>query len=253
MDAKIGDWVVTPRQGKAVEIQALWYNALRVMEDLASRFGDADGQHRFAALAERARDVFRRQFWNSSAECLYDVIDEESKDGSLRPNQILAVSLPYSMLDREQGTSVVNAVKRELLTPVGLRTLPINDSRYVSHYEGGVQSRDSSYHQGTVWPWLMGPFVTAYLKVNDFSLASRQQAQEWLKPFASHLFEAGLGHVSEICDAAAPHTPRGCFAQAWSVGELLRVALLLRQQPEQSATKSRKSGKSRSRTMVGTL
>jgi len=229
MDAKVGDWVVTPREGKAVEIQALWYNALRVMEGLAARFGDSAGERRFSELAEHARTSFNDQFWNPLAECLYDVVQNGLRDNSIRPNQILAVSLPHSMLEPERARLVVEAVRKELLTPFGLRTLAPGDARYVPRYEGGVQSRDAAYHQGTVWPWLMGPFLTAYLKVNDFSLAACQQAKEWLSSFLSHLSEAGLRQVSEIFDAEPPHTPRGCFAQAWSVAELLRAAALIEQ------------------------
>jgi predicted glycogen debranching enzyme len=242
MDAKVGDWVVTPRQGKAVEIQALWYNALRVMEDLAMRFGNAEQAQRFAAFAGRAKQSFAAQFWNPSAQCLYDVLqDDGNPDASLRPNQIFAVSLPHTMLEAVQEKLIVEAVERELLTPVGLRTLPRNDSRYVPHYQGGVYERDSAYHQGTVWPWLMGPFITAYLKVKGGNDTDRRQCAEWLKPFLAHLSEAGLGQVSEIFDAEPPHAPRGCFAQAWSVAELLRVAMLVQGPRGDSDSTSKKS------------
>jgi predicted glycogen debranching enzyme len=227
MDAKVGDWVVTPRQGKPVEIQALWYNAVRIMEELASRFGDRAAERRFSELADRARTSFNQQFWNAAEGCLYDVVDDGVPDSSVRPNQILAVSLPHSLLERERARQVVNVVQRELLTPLGLRTLAPSDPRYISRYEGDPRSRDAAYHQGTVWPWLMGPFVTAFLKVNDFDNDARRQAEQWLTPFESHLSEVGLGHISEIFDADAPHTPRGCFAQAWSVAELLRAVILV--------------------------
>lgn len=238
MDAKLGDWVVTPRQGKAVEIQALWYNALRVMEDLARRFNDSSRETRFTEMANRARESFSAKFWNTDSNCLFDVVDDGGTDASFRPNQIFAVSLPHSMLGQEQSRAVVQAVARELLTPLGLRTLPRNDPRYVPHYIGGPHERDASYHQGTVWPWLVGPFITAYLKIEGFSETSRQQARQWLRPFAGHLRDAGLGQISEICDAEPNHAPRGCFAQAWSVAEILRATLLVDAPPAVATVKS---------------
>jgi len=225
MDAKIGDWVVTPRHGKPVEIQALWYNALRTMEDLAACFGDSDSQKRYARMAAVARWSFNRQFWNEDAGCLYDVINGGALDASIRPNQILAVSLHHSMLPKERARAVVDVVARELQTPYGLRTLSPLDPRYVGRYEGDQRARDSAYHQGTVWPWLLGPFISAYVRVNGGSPEARMQAAKWLEPFRNHLREAGLGQVSEILDADHPHRPRGCMAQAWSVAELLRVAV----------------------------
>jgi len=224
MDARVGEWVVTPRQGKAVEIQALWYHALRVMERLAHEFNDAAGEERYGRMAERAEQSFNRLFWNEAAGCLFDVVDGDMRDGSIRPNQIFAVSLPHSMLARERAQGVVEVVGRELLTPYGLRSLAPNDPRYRGRYEGDPSSRDGVYHQGTVWGWLMGPFITAYLKVNENSQEARDQAARWLEAFSGHLREAGLGQVSEIFDGDAPHHPRGCIAQAWSVAELLRAA-----------------------------
>jgi len=221
MDAKVGDWVVTPRIGKPVEIQALWYNALRVMEDLSRRFKDSKMTKMVSGMADKARASFLVRFWNHDYGCLYDVIDGPGDDGSLRPNQIFAVSLTHSMLDDARAKQVVSVVESELVTPMGLRTLSQFDPRYRATYEGGVLDRDSAYHQGTVWPWLMGPFLTAYLKVN----AGDRKAELLLNGFAQHLNEAGLGHVSEIADASAPHAPRGCMAQAWSVAELLRAAV----------------------------
>ncbi len=225
MDAKVDDWVVTPRYGKPVEIQALWYNALRVMEDLAGKLSERSAVKRYAALAVKARRSFNQKFWNETDNCLYDVVHGEERDASLRPNQIFAVSLPHTMLSRERAKRVVEKVESELLTPYGLRTLAPGDPRYVSHYPGDVRSRDAAYHQGTVWPWLMGPFLTAYLRVNRRSRKAIQTATEWLANFEQHLLEAGLGQVSEIFDGDPPHTPRGCIAQAWSVAELLRAAV----------------------------
>ncbi len=224
MDAKVGDWVVTPRHGKPVEIQALWYNALRVMEDLAGRFSDIAGQ-RWAAMAAVASENFTRQFWNDAAGCLYDVVDGEMRDGSIRPNQVLAASLTYSMLSPERARSMLEVVRRELLTPRGLRSLSPYDPRYRGRCEGDVFTRDGAYHQGTVWPWLLGPFITAWVRVNGRSEAARAQAAQWLGEIHDHLLETGLGQISEIFDGDSPHHARGCVAQAWSVAELLRAAV----------------------------
>ena len=225
MDAKVGDLVVTPRQGKPVEIQALWYNAVRVMEQFALEFGDGIGRDRYRTLAERAKRSFNLLFWSEGAGCLYDCVKGEERDGSIRPNQVIAASLPYSMLERNKAKRVVEVVERSLWTPVGLRTLAPEDPRYRPRCEGGIWERDSAYHQGTVWPWLMGPFITAYVKSHGKTRASRQRAAEWLGAFCAHLSEAGLGHISEICDGESPHTPRGCIAQAWSVAEILRATV----------------------------
>jgi predicted glycogen debranching enzyme len=233
MDAKVGDWVVTPRHGKPVEIQALWYNALRIMEEWAILFGDGAARKRFAVMAAIAQWSFNRLFWNEASGCLYDVVTGAGPDRSIRPNQILAVSLPHTMLSEARARGVVEVVHRELLTPFGLRTLSSSDPRYRGRYVGGSYERDSAYHQGTVWPWLMGPFITAYLKVNGYADAAREQAAQWLDTLWEHLFDAGLGQISEIFDGDPPHEARGCMAQAWSVAELLRArveALQLRPQ-----------------------
>lgn len=223
MDAKIGDWVVTPRSGKPVEIQALWYNALRIMEDLGARFEDEERRKQYSGLASRASKTFNRIFWNDDVNCLYDVIEDGVADRSIRPNQIFAVSLHYSMLSVERARAVVETVERELLTPVGLRTLNPADPQYRGTYQGDQRSRDSAYHQGTVWPWLLGPFVSAYVKVHGGSEQSRSRANELLRGMENHLTEGGLRQISEIFDGDAPHHPRGCFAQAWSVAEILRA------------------------------
>jgi predicted glycogen debranching enzyme len=225
MDAKIGDWVVTPRSGKPVEIQALWYNAISILADLAAQFHDSGTESKLRELAAQTRESFNQQFWNEGEGCLYDVIDGENRDAAIRPNQIFAVSLHHRMLPSEKEQQVVSMVERELLTPMGLRTLSPRDANYRAHYQGGVLERDSAYHQGTVWPWLMGPFLSAYVKIHGRSEASRRQAAEWLQPFDLHLRDAGVGQIPEIADGDAPHTPRGCIAQAWSVAELLRAAV----------------------------
>ena len=220
MDAKVGDWVVTPRIGKPVEIQALWLNALRI----GSAFSD-----RWGAAFERGRDSFRQRFWNDGGGCLYDVVDADHEagklDASFRPNQIFAVGgLPFAVLDGEQARKVVDAVEARLLTPLGLRSLAPGEPGYTGHYEGGVRERDGAYHQGTVWPWLVGPFVEAWVRVRGSSAAAKREARaRFLEPLLAHLDEAGLGHISEIADGDPPHTPRGCPFQAWSVGEALRL------------------------------
>ncbi len=225
MDARVDGRCVTPRDGKAVEIQALWYNALRIAADLAKAFRDDPFQKQVTALAAGAAESFNAQFWNQSEDCLYDVVNAFGPDAAIRPNQIIAASLNYTMLSAERAERVLRVVENELLTPRGLRTLSPRDSRYRGRYEGDAAQRDAAYHQGTVWPWLMGAFVTAYMKVNGRSESARRQGQIWLEAFLPHLEEAGLGQVSEIFDGDPPHTPRGCIAQAWSVAELLRAGV----------------------------
>ncbi len=224
MDAKVGDWVVTPRTGKAVEIQALWYNALRVMEGLAEKFGDKANQKQYKTMATLARKSFNEQFWNEQTGCLNDVVNGTERDASIRPNQVFAIGLTNSMVSKARANRILRVVERELLTSRGLRTLSPNDSRYIGRYEGDPRRRDGSYHQGTVWPWLMGSYITAYAKTFG-ERAGRKFATEWLKNLHDHLMEACLGQVSEIFDGDHPHTPRGCVAQAWSVAELLRAAV----------------------------
>jgi predicted glycogen debranching enzyme len=225
MDAKHGDHVFTPRIGKPVEINALWLNALEVTVRLAGRVRNSAEKRFCEALLKRAGDSFKR-FWNEENACLYDVVDVDggtAHDASIRPNQIFAVSLPYSVLPREQMRAVVDACARELLTSHGLRSLSPGDPAYQGHYTGNSWQRDAAYHQGTVWSWLLGPFARAHYRVyGDASLA-----QSFLAPIAQHLAAACMGSVSEIFDGDAPHIARGCFAQAWSVAEILRSWLYL--------------------------
>ncbi len=223
MDAKIGDWVVTPRSGKPVEIQALWFNALKVMEDLATRFNDQQSVQRFRTGSALAQSTFNRVFWNDRKGCLYDVVDGANPDESIRPNQIFAVSLHHSMLPRDRAEKVLEVVKRELLTPYGLRTLNQQDPNYKGRYEGNPYQRDSAYHQGTVWPWLLGPYISAYCKVRGNTQETRKQARELLRPLEEHFREGCLGQISEIYDGSVPQYARGCFAQAWSVGQIMQV------------------------------
>jgi glycogen debranching enzyme len=176
-------------------------------------------------MAAAASDSFNRLFWNDAEGCLYDVIDGERRDAAIRPNQIFAVSLRHSMLSATEAEQVVSVVERELWTPYGLRSLSPRDPNYVGRYAGGPRQRDEAYHQGTVWSWLMGPFITAYVKVHGGSTESRRRVGIWLSAFEEHLQDAGLGQISEIFDGDAPHEPHGCIAQAWSVAELLRAAI----------------------------
>jgi len=222
MDAKVGDWVVTPRRGKAVEINALWYNALRLMVDWLDEALDPMARE-FAAHAEKARKSFNRRFWNDRGGYLYDVVDGgNGDDASFRPNQIFAISLDHQILDENHWEAVVTAVRQRLLTPMGLRSLAPGDVNYKPHYFGDLRSRDAAYHQGTVWAWLIGPFIDAWLRVYP---KERQMARQFLDGFEPHLAEAGIGSISEVFDAEPPYTPRGCIGQAWSVAEVLRALL----------------------------
>jgi predicted glycogen debranching enzyme len=220
MDAKVGDWVVTARVGKPVEVQALWINALLIGAASDPRWGE---------LAARAQEAFAARFWNQEAGGLYDVVDADHVpgrvDGAFRPNQVFAVGgLPFPVLTGERARRLVDQVERRLLTPLGLRSLAPGEPGYAGRYEGGVRDRDGAYHQGTVWPWLLGPFVEAWLRARGSTSAARAEARRrFLPPLQRHLGEAGLGHVSEIADADAPHAPRGCPFQAWSVGEGIRL------------------------------
>lgn len=225
MDAKIGDKVITPRTGKPVEIQALWYNALRTMADLAGLFGHEEDRPRFAAMADLAKLSFNGVFWNDAEKCLFDVVKNGDRDASVRPNQILAISLHYPILEEKYWLHVLEKVQQELLTPVGLRSLSPKDTKYVPVYIGSPLERDSAYHQGTVWGWLIGPFIDAHRRVHAEDKETEAQIRTFLEGFRQHVKEAGLGQISEIFDAEAPHHPRGCPAQAWSVAEVLRSSV----------------------------
>jgi predicted glycogen debranching enzyme len=226
MDAKVGDWVVTPRRGKPVEIQALWVRALSVGETLAEQLGEKPYAERCEDDRIHAIKSFRARFWFEDGGYLYDVVDGESGDDpSLRPNQLYAVAFPGQLLEEKQAQRVVQVVAERLLTPVGVRTLAPDDPRYRPRYEGGVVGRDGAYHQGTVWPFLLGPFITAWVNVHGRTRAARREARGFLAGIEQHLGEACLGQVSEIFDAEPPHRPRGCMAQAWSVAEVLRTLM----------------------------
>ena len=227
MDAKFDNAAVTPRFGKAVEVNALWYNAICNCAEFY-HVKDAITARQYSGMADRIANSFRSCFWYEEGKYLYDCVTDNFKDASIRPNQIFAVSLPFSPLSAGQQKAVVDCVEKELLTPFGLRTLSPTDNQYKGRYEGNVRQRDSAYHQGTVWPWLMGAFIEAYLKINDFDKPSRKKASALLEPLLEHFKNSGcIGSVSEIFDGSAPHKPRGAFAQAWSIAELLRAYLLI--------------------------
>ena len=225
MDASVGNDVITPRTGKAVEIQALWYNTLRIMELFANKFEQPTLAKKYAAIANQTRQSFNEKFWNPKENCLFDVVDDKESDTSIRPNQIFAISLDYTMLDNEKSQNVVETVNRELVTPYGLKTLSISDPKFVGKCMGDSRSRDRAYHNGTIWPWLLGPYVTAYLKVNEYSPQARQLILEnlVLPLFTVGIHQGGLGTINEIYDCDPPNEPRGCISQAWSVAEPLRA------------------------------
>ncbi|MBE5887979.1 MAG: 4-alpha-glucanotransferase [Lachnospiraceae bacterium] len=230
MDVRVGDWVVTPRHGKPVEINALWYNALKVMEKLAAHYGDSPEINvpsvTYGSLAEQVKSSFCEKFWNEKGNCLYDVIDDgngaNEKDASIRPNQIYAVALPYTMLDEDKARAVVDTVTEKLFVGVGLRSLDPAHKDYHPIYIGSLPKRDAAYHQGTAWGFILGGFITAYTKVYGPSKETAEKCLEMIAPVKEHLRNNCVGSICEIFDGDAPHNGRGCYAQAWSVGETLR-------------------------------
>ena len=224
MDIQVAGYVPTPRHGKAVEINALWLNALRMLSEMEEKLaGDVQAAGILHALADQVASSFINTFWNDEAGNLYDVVQGSFRDPTIRPNQIFAVSLPHSPLDKTQQQAVLDCVTKYLLTPYGLRTLPRNHEKYCPRYTGNRWQRDCASHQGSVWPWLIGPYCDAYARVHGTGKAQRKAIAGFLHSLLAHLDEAGLGSVSEIIDGDPPHRPVGCFAQAWSVGELLRT------------------------------
>jgi predicted glycogen debranching enzyme len=222
MDARIGDWVVTPRMGKPVEIQALWYNTLRIFAELLQLNNQHDDAVMVSISAEKTKQSFTEQFWYAEGNYLYDNIDRDGNPvAELRPNQLLAISLPFPLIEGDMAKAVLTIAEEQLYTPVGLRSLAASDAHYVAAYGGDTWHRDSAYHQGTVWSWLLGPYIDAIIKVQGQE--GKQHAKNVIDNFSYHLNEACLGSVSEIFDAEPPHHPRGCIAQAWGVAEMLRV------------------------------
>jgi predicted glycogen debranching enzyme len=238
MDALADGWVVTPRGGKAVEVNALWHNALCSAADLATQLGRPELSAEFARLGSAAQAAFNRRFWNPAANCCYDVIDDLGADPAVRPNQLLAVSLPYPVLTANRFEPVLDAVRTVLMTPFGPRTLAPADANYRGHYAGNVVERDRAYHQGSVHPWLLGHYVTAYLKVNGRGPGARAEARQLLEPCLAYLRSAGEGQLCELFDGDAPHRPGGAIAAATSVAELLRAYAqeVLDRQPNDRAT-----------------
>jgi len=231
MDAKVGDWVVTPRRGKTVEINALWYNAVRLLADWHRSF-QLDATE-LDTVAERARSSFNRRFWFSEGQYLYDIVDGETgDDSSLRPNQIFALALRYPVLDEARWQRIVDVVADRLLTPYGLRTLESSHKDFKAQYFGDLRARDAAYHQGTVWAWLIGPFIAAWLRAYP---GRRKEARSFLAAFNNHLSDACIGTINEVFDASEPYAPRGCIAQAWSVAEVLRSWATLHLPPEDSS------------------
>jgi predicted glycogen debranching enzyme len=225
MDAENDGLAVTPRAGKAVEIQALWYNALRICELLAKKYGENALAEDYSSMADKAKSSFNQKFWNSEKQCLFDVVEEHGADQSVRSNQIIAVGLDFTMLEKDRQNLIVDFVMTKLLTPYGLRTLAKSDPRYKGRYFGNRTTRNLAYHNGTVWPWLTGPLTKAYLKTKGQASRKLKFAQEtFLFPlFRQQTIQSGLGSISELYDADFPYAPGGCITQAWSVAELLRA------------------------------
>jgi predicted glycogen debranching enzyme len=221
MDAKIGDWVVTPRNGKAVEINALWYNAVAIYAKLLRTVGRKEEAETYQTLSKKIIKRFVQVFWNPEGGYLFDVVNGDKIDSAIRPNQILALSLPFALLGRTRARQVLKTVEDHLLTPVGLRSLSSQDPAFNPTYQGNAYQRDSAYHQGTVWTWLLGPYLTALVKVRGKT--GRRQGLKLVQAVQNHLSESGIGQISEIFDGHAPHAPRGCIAQAWSVAEIMRA------------------------------
>jgi predicted glycogen debranching enzyme len=223
MDARPNGVPSTPRAGKPVEIQALWYNALRIMESFSARL-DSGRKDYYASLAESTRATFRSKFWNGSESCLFDVVERDGgggNDAAIRPNQVFAISLPHKLLEPVAARQVLAVVERELLTPFGLRTLSPKDPHYRGTYSGDVESRDSAYHQGTVWPWLMGPFVVAHFEAYGRDAAARQRCLDWLSALKEYRTSEGMNQLPELFDGDPPHRAGGCPAQAWSLASII--------------------------------
>jgi predicted glycogen debranching enzyme len=227
MDAQVGDWVVTPRSGKPVEVNALWYNAICFIRDLAGDHGEPDDQKRFAELADKIKDSFATLFWNEKKGCLYDRVEDNFHDPTLRPNQILALSLPHPLVAGERAQRVLAVVRRELYTTFGFRSLEPGNEHYVGTYAGDILRREGASHQGTVWPWFLGHYADALIQVFGFTDSVKHELRQLVLPFTAHLQERGLGTISEMFDGNPPHKARGCIARAWSVSEILRVHALL--------------------------
>lgn len=227
MDAKVGDWVVTPRMGKPVEINALWFNALCIMADLSAKFEETDLEKHYRETAEKTKKSFNEKFWNQRENCLYDVITDNLKDASFRPNQVFAVSLPFPVLDEDKQVEVISRVYESLYTPFGMRSLSPDNPNYKGIHKGTILERDGAYHQGIGWCWLMGPFIEAYLKVHKYSKEAVMQADTLMDLWMGELTEGGMNTLSELVDGDEPFASRGCISQAWSIGEALRLKKII--------------------------
>ena len=227
MDAKVGEWVVTPRMGKPVEINALWYNALCIMANLSEKFEKKDEASYYNELAKKVKKSFNEKFWNEREKYLYDVITDDDKDADFRCNQVFAVSLPYPVLDADKQEDVVSSVYEKLYTPFGLRSLSPDNPNYKGIYRGNIRERDGAYHQGIAWGWLMGPFIEAYLKVHNYSDEAVVQADTLMDLWMGELTKGGMNTLSELVDGDEPFTSRGCISQAWSIGEALRLKKII--------------------------
>jgi predicted glycogen debranching enzyme len=225
MDAKVGDWIITPRRGRPVSVNALWYNALRVAADLASRFGQSKRAEELLALALRVKDAFNQRYWNAATNCCFDVVGDvpETNDPAIRPNQIFAISLPYAVLESSRFAAVLEKIRTELLTRFGLRTLSSADEHYQGHYAGPPVARDRAYHQGSVYPWLLGAYVSAYVKVAGRTDNTRREVRRVLDGCIEYMQGDGIGQLCELFDGDAPHKPGGAIASARSVAEVLRA------------------------------
>lgn len=252
MDAKVGDWVVTPRIGKCVEINALWFNAWMILAYFYNEKAEVRKSEKMLARGNQIRESFLQTFWNPYTRSLYDYVNDHIKDDALRPNQLFAISLPFPLLEPQQAADVLQVVEEKLYTPVGLRSLAPDHPAYIGRYQGDQVSRDAAYHQGTVWTWLLGPYIDALIKVRG--IRGHQQAQRVINALESHLSDAGIGSLSEIFDAEAPFTPRGCIAQAWSVAEVLRTVHRYQLRPVHTpavaAPATRKNGWRNQKSMV---
>ncbi|MGQ9603923.1 MAG: amylo-alpha-1,6-glucosidase [bacterium] len=241
MDAKVGDIVITARIGKPVEVNALWYNALRIMSMFSSTFGALADESHYDILATRVHQSFNEKFWNQEKRCLYDCLTKDGADSSIRPNQIFAISLTHPVLLRDHWQDTISVVEAKLLTPFGLRTLSPDDHRYRGWYSGDIVSRDNAYHQGTVWPWLLGHYLEAYLKTYGTTAHTIAYCYDRIQAFSEHLRWAGLGTISEIFDGDSPHLPNGCIAQAWSVAEILRISQSLSRSLNESSIQAQRA------------
>ena len=217
MDVKIKDWTVTPRQGKAVEINALWYNAIKVYIELCKKFNQSFEY--YEVLAEKVKESFIEKFWNGNKGYLFDYIDGDDKNEQIRPNAVIAISLPFKILEEAKAKKILEVAFEKLYATYGLRSLAYDDEEYKKIYKGDLVARDLAYHQGTVWSWLIGPFVSAI----NYYYKDRELCKELIEPFYDHLKDRGLGNVSEVFDGNSPYTARACYAQAWGAAELLRV------------------------------